>query len=32
MKKFVKLAAVFMAAAMLLALCACGSKPADDGK
>ena len=32
MKKFVKLAAVFMAAAMLLALCACGSKSADDGK
>lgn len=32
MKKFFKLAAVFMAAAMLLALCACGSKPADDGK
>ena len=29
MKKFAKLAALLMAAAMLLSLCACGSKPAE---
>ena len=30
MKKFMKLAAVLMAAAMLLALCACGNEPEAD--
>ena len=32
MKKFMKLAAVLMAAAMLLALCACGNEPTSDKK